>query len=488
VSKEELILTDHLSKPFLINACCNTENYVYQYFLNRTPIKDKLIELVSLKKKIRNVDKLLKSLRLSFKEKPIEIKLEPTTKMSEETMYSGIIKWVQTNHDMIIDIIKHEPMYDASDSLKIKIEKMKRQGIEITEDTFLSVLKKVATIITVDVTQQDTIVIDDEIDTLLKTKDSKLILDTLYKTNNGMIKYIEGVYNPLLTIINFNRDCLREKKNLLIPVTTEHYAHLNQILYNKIRSLLFIFPEFIFSNKKQNMVVCKHWNLSPIHSEDINNMVTIYYDRMIKLSEDESLALTLKKVSLDRYKMLFTIDVSDQKVKNMFYQYIFISIFHNYIKDLRTTTDKTNIKKYIDAVMSLFIKEDKYALNFDITKINYEIKISKKSETEIKTDYLKSLSQDARKSESVLKEHKLEKWGVGLQKGMFTYVKGNYLKDKLDAQAIIDNLDKDENDKLDVYNEVHGDFEPLDDPDEYSSLVEETYEDDDDDVENEEDS
>ena len=169
----------------------------------------------------------------------------------------------------------------------------------------------------------------------------------------------------------------------------------------------------------------------------------------------------------------------------MFYQHIFISIFYDYFKQIKKTTDKSNITKYIEAIRTLFVKEDKYALNFDITRINYEINLSKKSETEIKTDYLKSLSQDARKSENVLKEHKLEKWGAGLQKGMFTYVKGNYLKDKTDAQAIINNLEKDKNEKLEVYNEEAGEFDPLDDPAEYSSLVSENYEDDDD-MENEE--
>ena len=480
VSKEDAILTDHLSKPFLVNACCNTDNYVYRYFLNRTRIEDKLIEIISLKKKLRKVDKLLVVPRLYFKEKQAQIKLMPSTEFSEETRYSGIIKWVQTNPDIIGKIIKDFPRYDAADSLKIKIEKMKDQGIEINEETFLNLLKKVAVIIPDDAIKPEILLPDDEVVTLLDSKNNKQILDTLYKSNSEMISYIEKTYPPLLPVINFNKECLKEKRNMLISVTTEHYNYLNQILYNKIKALLFIFPQFIFSNKEQHKVSCEHWKLSPEHSEDITNMVMAYYANMLRLTKDESLAATLKKVSLTRYKMLFTIEIPDQKVKNMFYQYILISIFNSYFKEIKSSTDKSNIRKYIDAIIALFVKEDKYALNFDITKINYEVKLSKKSETEIKTDYLKSLSQDARKSENVLKEHKLEKWGAGLQKGMFKYVKGNYLKDKTDAQAIIDNLEKDTPDKLDVYSEEAGEFAPLDDPDEYSSLVSESYEEDDD--------
>ena len=485
VSKEEAILTDHLSKPFLVNACCNTDNYVYRYFLNRTRIEDKLIEIISLKKKLKKVDKLLVIPKLYFKEKQAEIKLMPTTEISEETRYSGIIKWVQTRPEIIEHVIKDFPRYDVADSLKIKIEKMKDQGIEINEETFINLLKKVAIIIPNDPIKPDILLPEDEVITLLDSHDNKKILDTLYKKNIEMISYIEKTYPQLLPVINFNKDCLKEKRNMLIPVIIEHYNYLNQILYNKIKALLFLFPQFIFSNKEQHKVSCEHWKLSEQHSGDITNMVIAYYANILRLSKDESLSATLKKVSLERYKMLFTIEIPDQKVKNMMYQYIFISIFNSYFKDIKSSTDKSNIKKYIDAITTLFVKENKYSLNFDITKINYEVKLSKKSETEIKTNYLKSLSQDARKSENVLKEHKLEKWGVGLQKGMFTYVKGNYEKDKKSAQEIIDNLEKDIPEKLDVYSEQAGEFAPLDDPDEYSSLVSENYEDDDD-IENEE--
>ena len=114
------------------------------------------------------------------------------------------------------------------------------------------------------------------------------------------------------------------------------------------------------------------------------------------------------------------------------------------------------------------------SLNFDTTRIKYEVNLSKKSETQIKTDYFKSLSKDARKAEGVLKEHKLEKWGVGLQKGMFQYVKENYLKDKVDARAIMDKITGDNPEKINIYDtNIPSQFDSLDDPNEDASNLDE---------------
>ena len=56
---------------------------------------------------------------------------------------------------------------------------------------------------------------------------------------------------------------------------------------------------------------------------------------------------------------------------------------------------------------------------------------------EIKTTYLGQLQYDERASENVMKNLKLGKWGVGLQKSMFEYNKDTYLQDKTAADEVI---------------------------------------------------
>ena len=76
---------------------------------------------------------------------------------------------------------------------------------------------------------------------------------------------------------------------------------------------------------------------------------------------------------------------------------------------------------------------------------------------------------EERKSENVLKEHRLDKWGVGLQKSMFQYDKNTYLTDKMSAQEVINGLkEAPEVDELAPVNEEDGydiDEKPEDDDD-----------------------
>jgi hypothetical protein len=128
-----------------------------------------------------------------------------------------------------------------------------------------------------------------------------------------------------------------------------------------------------------------------------------------------------------------------------------------------------NSKQCIIKCVDKVDKEDK-VLNYDTQSIEYETKLSKKSETQIKTDYFKNLSLEERKSENVMKEHKLDKWGVGLQKSMFKYDKSTYTRDKLSAQEVINGLK--------TAPEVLDEEEPVEEEEGYDNHQQ--YEDDDD--------
>jgi len=246
---------------------------------------------------------------------------------------------------------------------------------------------------------------------------------------------------PILKVLNFNLSFKKEKNNMLINPIVEHFTHMNQILLNKI-NLLCMIPTM----NKQHIgdIVCKHWKLSNVHEEDIVNMVGKYYTPLMSITNNEKMLSEIKKIDLERYKGLMQIIIHDQETKNLLYNYIFVHILSHY-KESKSSV----IQQYFKLIVELFTYEDR-SLNFNNESIEYFTKFSKKSETQIKTDYFKNLSLDDRKSENVLKEHKLEKWGIGLQKSMFTYVKANYLKDKTSAQAVMDNMATEDPDQVDI--------------------------------------
>ena len=472
------ILTDTMLNPYLINACCNEDIYTYRYFLNTTGIKNHLMNIIQIKKPLRKLEKLLINQKKYFQANNTKYIPNPTNAFTEDTMYLGIIKWAETNPELLKSFDIPIPVLSKTDSLKNKIIKMKEQNIIINDDTFINLIQKSNTIITLNVIKEKIKFEEDELTTLL-TNESKLkvyldlqislLLDKLKIYKNRQFK----------DIIQFNNTILDNKTNLIIGKKLEHYTHINQILYNKIQFLLFTLPEIIYSNKNSvQQVIQKHWNLAPVHNKDINDTVITYYNNLFEKIVNEEMSYTLKLINLDKYKNYIKIELHDQQIRNLLYYYIFLGILDEYVnvKIKLKTAEQLLITTYINTIIAIFEREDRLALNFDTTRVKYEINLSKKSETKIKTDYFKSLSKDSRRAEGVLKEHKLEKWGVGLQKGMFQYVKENYLKDKLDAQSILENIGIVEPDEPNMDEIVQPSmFDPLDDPAEYSSNVDEDY-------------
>ena len=100
--------------------------------------------------------------------------------------------------------------------------------------------------------------------------------------------------------------------------------------------------------------------------------------------------------------------------------------------------------------------------------IKYQIKLSKKNEAEIKKTYFSKLGSDELVSENTMKNLKLGKWGIGLQKSMFEYDKDTYLKDKLAAKDVVQLIgDQDQDESENVGTEAETDeyaaFMPEDD-------------------------
>jgi hypothetical protein len=477
-----LILTDTFLNPYLVNACCNKEkdNYTYRYFLKNTAISDYLKEIITIKRPLRKLEKLLINQKTYFQENTIKQIPSPTKSFSEETMYMGIIKMSEINPQILEEFKIPLPILSKTDKLSVKIAKMKEQNIIINEETFVNLLQKSNSVIEKPKETEEDILEDDKIIQLLPNESE--LANYLDENITKMLSVLKK-YDPtpkFLGVLNFNKTILSNKTNLLINSETEHYTHINQILYNKIQFLLCVAPEIVRTKKDGVQdVVCKHWNLASVHNSDIENNVNAYYSNFYDSCINDELLYTLKLIHLDKYKNLMKIQIYNQKLKNLLYYYIFISIFYEYKtfkSESNATQHKFNINVYLTAIISIFDREDKLALNFDTSRVKYEINIAKKSETKIKTDYFKSLSKDARKAEGVLKEHKLEKWGVGLQKGMFQYVKANYLKDKMDAAAILENIGQPLTEEISIDEEVvPSTFDPLDDPNEYAENVDEDY-------------
>lgn len=97
--------------------------------------------------------------------------------------------------------------------------------------------------------------------------------------------------------------------------------------------------------------------------------------------------------------------------------------------------DREEFRKRICSLIVDFIDIDfdnKAMLDKSYSDIARKIRKSKQEEKKTITDYLENLEKDERKTEDMLKQLKLGRWNVGIQKGVFTYDKQTYDRERND--------------------------------------------------------
>jgi len=97
------------------------------------------------------------------------------------------------------------------------------------------------------------------------------------------------------------------------------------------------------------------------------------------------------------------------------------------------------LSSYLVSIIDI-ICDDKESINFNKETIMNKILTSKEKEKDEITDYLKDLTDEERNVENVFKQHKLEKWSIGLQKGLTSYVQENYddEREKAEKQLLLE--------------------------------------------------
>ena len=437
ISKQPPILIDHNQSPYLVNTCCNKDNDTFHYFATKDPtIVDTLTEIRRLSHSNKKPHLLKHPIFYSYMNTK-KVSIPISTELDETTLFTGLIKLFNFDNSLPIpitltkfDIVKPEH-YNKNDDIKLKIRKLKEHGYDITEKMLYEMLQSSATIVKETIKEAK---VEDEIDDpIMEFLDTPKLknkaFEMLEKKLADCDKYkINKDYEYVLRM-----DFKSEKRSTTVPVEIEHFTYLYQALYNKIQSFI-NFSEMVTSRKSYSqMVTCKHWNLSQFHYEDIGKFVDSYYSTIQGFFTDKELATALLKKPLDKYKSMLQLSIKDPETKYLVYHYIFVSIYELYL-----SSKSKSIRQYLDTVTSLFKKENTKAIDFDLKTIKYGIKMSKKSEAEIKKTYFSKLGSDELVSENTMKNLKLGKWGIGLQKSMFEYDKDTYLKDKLAADEVVE--------------------------------------------------
>uniref|UniRef100_A0A6C0DW05 Uncharacterized protein n=1 Tax=viral metagenome TaxID=1070528 RepID=A0A6C0DW05_9ZZZZ len=387
--------------------------------------------------------------------------------------------------------------FDSTKSIKEIISALKNEGKIYNFASFVELIQIVSKNNTINVPINFAIINNIEALRIIIEAYSN---NSYYKLDDIFISKLELMLDSF-SIIDENNGELRELKNYLgrtnmllkqkilqtvnkqTNISKSEFASFSQTLdlvidvenitfyQNYINNILHIFPSII-SNKNVNYdAIPKYWNLSTLHYSDIYNIIKKYYVTLNTFDSKHELEYAFKIVAkklqlLTQLMKVFLYNKSletstkqinsifDEKLITLFYNYIFYNIYNELlsinedqdfmlqIQNVETTDYNKDdfIKSIINYIMCFSnIMNNHYSLiNNGYARVKEKIVMAKEKEKTLITDFLKNLSDEEREIETILKNNKLEKWNVGMQKGLTQYVKENYDEEReaLDKQAL----------------------------------------------------
>ena len=475
---------DALLPNRLVNTCCYENNDTLDYFRKHTSVETEISQFKKLIHSSQRQEDFLQS-NLMYSAKPTQrIMVQMTGSIADETIYKGVIQWFSMDSEFKEpnELKKYgitvPPDYNKKDSLAVKIDKLKRVK-PISEEVFMEMLKdhslKMLKFVSED--KASTVVVEHPIDQWIRGKKDKELIDFCEEEAERKILAILGTVKEKIFQRKYE-DCLRinqrfksEKKNGFLPADLEHTTFMSKILWNKIELILFILPQKLhhassfYNGKVKDHMVPVRWNLNHKHKKMLEEYVEQYDGSMYSFVSDPEVLGVLdtwqKKEPTLHFARWIKLDMSP-KSKRSLYHYIYVSLLYEL-----NTTDR--LKQFLRVLITLLNAEDKTALNFDPTYINYLSDMAKKSEVDIKTDTLKQLTKEARKAQNTMKELKLGEWGLGLGKSIFKYDKNVYEDVYEEAMKIEKGMDKtpEENEIFGTYGLDDGENKEGNDGDEY---------------------
>jgi hypothetical protein len=236
---------------------------------------------------------------------------------------------------------------------------------------------------------------------------------------------------------------------------------------------------------QHSILIQKYWDLSQKHANDIKEIISNYYrdlrpfygdkvqEKLLKTIPSKlkvifELATQTPYMSDIKYKGSKTYSIFDKRTTNMLFEFYFLQILTEYknlsenpsmlvreeggssediqeftveeledtelqlsakpvttlllgnIKDLKIRTSK------LLAIYLGIISDHKKIVDLSYDKVMESVFKTKEREKDTFTDRLKSMTDEERDADTILKINKLGTWSKGLQKGLTTYVKETY--------------------------------------------------------------
>jgi hypothetical protein len=315
-------------------------------------------------------------------------------------------------------------------------------------------------------------------------RENTMMLDKIKVFIRSHSKLNRTEYNNFInTINNISEFNLIETDTFNNPENATTYTYTN-FIKNILRNIISVYPDIILNKVDyEDVNIPRHWKISHRHTTDVQTFINKYYSPLKSFYNNKNIERILNVVrnktlyfyNLAEHTPFFSpimrdkkdiYSIFDKRMISMLFNYYLLKVFITYIdlisnKEL-LATDKLKDKEFEEIVTEVQLEEsetgeiseieilrgekkeisetiaellisftnmiadEKKTMNYNYEKIMEQVLRSKEKEKDDITSDLKRLTDDDREVENFFKNSKLEKWGVGLQKGLTRYVEGTY--------------------------------------------------------------
>lgn len=521
LSQNNAILSNNSEIPFLENACCydNNDN-TYNYFANKNNninIQSLIIkELGATLEDIGNIGTAAilfdpQDTRVNYPELP--------PGFSEETIYKAFIIYckynsnIPLNENLRLVCMEKPDDFDIKLSMSEKIKLLKNNNIKYDNNQLLNLMNIVneENIVDVktrtlnfsniqkmrihleDLKNKNQDLISEEFQNLMieyldrfgtiekDSESSRNLKDYLFTQNKELFNNIKNFQtkNSSLNKRNTNKfiDCLKDLTNFEENNDNTEIFTMSNFIKNTFCLFSKVYPNIIINSVDyEDIPIPKHWNLSPIHNEDVKNQAKMHFKPLVKFYNDKTLINLLQYFQNNTYILSELINntilllpnnniefIFDQSLIKLLFNYYILTlinhlislidkqeIYENIEKDDVQEVDieisptdsslleiisgnKKDISTKVSDLISNFLEiicNDKKSINLNYTQLMEKVTRSSEKEKDMIVEFLTNLTDEQREVENIFKIFRLGDWSVGLQKGYREYDPDTYDKER----------------------------------------------------------
>ena len=513
---------------FLENACCAGSGKAIDYFIEKDDIITRLIASVKINSAIFHDTKTICRAPYLFYTN-IEGRIVPTPQNDfiEELVYTCFIKYCNLDNELPVpdDLLKFypdKPALDKNMDLLQTIDALKKSGHNHNLNSFADLMQTIARRNTVHLhieaappARRNISHFTDLLEHLAKTqttekslvKHIQTVVDLYYDNKKDKVDALNSLKRHLLksnrallkVVETFIKDFdvsfkTAPTKKLLenlanYGVWKENQHNLYGFFHNTVFFKTKILPSIICNGQNMQFASMKHWELSPIHREELERFCTNYFKKLTAFEKDTLLCeyfmdadLQERFINLNMFAENIPIfddetELFDRETMQLLYTYINYSVFYEMIicsdndkftremmGDTASATpdadlvrgEKPKFKKRVCALLTTLVEMDaswKATINVTYAELHDKVFKASKQEKKTITNRFEAMSQEERNVEFMLKKYKMGMWNVGEETGIYKYDAKTYDREVTGAMAA-NTMDVDE---LRAYDDAQAD-------------------------------